>query len=387
MSPAPPLDERWIPVAFGALDVRDAAAFSPEAEILVLPVIPGPALCLVGDGAALWRDLVDRGPLSPRALTVDQNDLLEQLQHEGLVALGTSHTAAVTRLDRALLSSPLHELIYALVHRVADAAGIRCLFVKGPALHHQGLREREHSGDVDVWCDPARWDDLASALEPWGWARQPDPWRGTSVHHSTTLLPRAWGCEIDIHRRFPGLALDDERAFDIVMTLSTTMVAAGTVVPIPRRDAHAVISALHAIRPAVGRKVSVNDHLIGQRTLAAAPGAMDAARALGAVAALRDDLAVAYPNADPGPDLGPPRDWLHRAQPDRPRAYLAALRSIPARERIRALRNLVWPADDIALASAADAGDPTTDAGRARRRRLIRAIRTWTAAFFRKGHR
>ncbi|WP_186316692.1 nucleotidyltransferase family protein [Microbacterium sp. BH-3-3-3] len=380
MSSAPPHDERWIPVALGAIDVRGSAGFAPEAEILVIPVVPGPALCLVGEGAALWRELVQHGPVRPNTVDAARNALLEHLREDGLVVRAREHPAAVTHLAAPALSSPLHELVYALVQRVADGAGIRCFFIKGPALHLQGLREREHSGDVDVWCDPARWDDLAEALEPWGWVRQPDPWRGTSIHHTATMTPTSWGCEIDVHRRFPGLTLDDDRAFEMLEELSTTLDLGGTVVSIPQRDAHAVISALHTIRPAVGRRLTPNDHLLAQKTLASAAAAVDAARALGAVAALRADLAVAFPGVDPGPDRGVPRDWFHRAQPDRPRAYLAALRSLPPRERVRAALNLVWPPDDIALASAARAGETTTSAGRARRRRLIRGVFSWIAA-------
>ena len=47
------------------------------------------------------------------------------------------------------------------VARVAASRGIRCVFTKGPALRLQGLRDREHSGDVDLWCDPARVEDTS----------------------------------------------------------------------------------------------------------------------------------------------------------------------------------------------------------------------------------
>lgn len=384
MSFTSPPDERWIPVAFGALDARGIPTLAAEADVLAVPIVPGPALCLVGDGATLWRELVGHAPRTPREFTPEENVVLEHLRDRGLVVLGRTHPAAVTHLDRPALSSPLHELVYALVQRVAASLGIRCVFVKGPALHHQGLREREHSGDVDVWCDPARWDELAAALAPWGWEREPDPWRGTSVHHTATMTPTSWGCEIDIHRRFPGLTLDDSEAFEALLGFSTTMRLAGVAVSIPCRDAHAVIFALHTVRPSVGKPVTEHDHRAARIILGSAGGAMEAAHKLGAVAVLRADLSVAFPGVDPGPDDGAPRDWFHRAQPDLPRAYLVAVRSLPWRERARALRNLAWPPDDIALASARRAGEPTEDAGRARRRRLVRGVRSWTPVLRRR---
>lgn len=377
MPPVSVSGEGWIPVAYGALDVRGLAGFSPQAEVLLVPPVPGEALCLIGEGAAVWRRLVGGTPVSPRELTDAENGILDHLQKSGLVVLGASHPAAVTSLDRPVLSSALHELVYALVQHVADAAGIRCVFVKGPALHHQGLREREQSGDVDVWCDPSRWDDLANALEPWGWAREPDPWRGTSVHHSTTLAPLSWGCEIDIHRRFPGLTIDDGRAFEAIARHEVAVTYAGTRVAVPGRDAHAVLHALHATRPSVGTQVSTHDRRVARDALGSAAGSLRLARELGAEAALRAELAEIFPDYDPPVDAGIPRDWIHRAQPDLVHSYLAALRTLPLRERLRAVRNLVWPPDDIALASARRAGTPTLDPGLARRRRLLRGIRSW----------
>ena len=376
MPDAPSCGEGWIPIARGALDVRGSDTFLPEAAILLVPAQPGPALCLTGDGARLWQRLVDMAPASPADFSSAENDLLDTLRDAGLVTFALDHPAAIKRVPTPVLSSPLHELTYALVQGVAESAGISCIFVKGPALHHQGLREREHSGDVDVWCEPSRWEDLATALEPWGWVRELDPWRGSSIHHSTTMLPLSWGCEVDIHRRFPGLTLDDPRAFDAISKHSAPVVYAGVEIAVPGRDAHAVIAALHAVRPAVGHRVGEHEHRTARDLLAGAAGSLDAAHELGAVAALRLDLAATFPGVDLGPDEGTPRDWWHRAQPDRARAYMSALRTLPLLERIRAAYALLWPADDIALASARRAGEATSHAGRARRRRLIRGIRS-----------
>ncbi|MFN3949665.1 nucleotidyltransferase family protein [Microbacterium sp.] len=252
--PSPPLPpgHGWLPLAGGAIDVHDSTAFTPEAELLVVPSEPGEALCLFGPAADLWRRLVAAAPLPPSALTGDETALVEEFRAAGLATLGETHPARITVLRPPVLSSALHELVYALVARVAEAHGIRCVFVKGPALHLQGLRDREHSGDVDVWCDPARIDDLVVALEEWGWRRAADPWRGTTVHHTVTLAPRSWGCEIDVHRRIPGLVLDDATSFDLVHRDAIPMRFGSVDLLVPDPATHAVLAALHAVRPLIG---------------------------------------------------------------------------------------------------------------------------------------
>ncbi len=72
-----------------------------------------------------------------------------------------------------------------------------------------------------------------------------------------------------------------------------------------------------------------------------------------------------------------PRDWAWRAQPDRAHAYWHALRAEPLAVRFRLLLRLIWPPDDVALASARRAGEPSASATRARLRRIRRGAREW----------
>ncbi len=375
-SPARP-GPQWIPIAHGALDVRGSTFFAAGAEILVVPVDAGPPLCLVGDGAALWRRLVDGAAVAPSAFDVEESALLDELREAGLAVLADTHPARIVELRPPVLTSPLHELVYALISRVAAARGIPCVFVKGPALHHQGLRDREHSGDVDVWCDPSRCDELAIALEERGWLREPDAWWGTSIHHSITLAPAEWGCEIDVHRRIPGLTITDDEAFAIVARDAVTMLYAGVPVPVPSVDAHAVLAAVTLVRPEIGggpRTREVSD--AARSVLSRAPGAPARARELGAVPVLREELRALVPEDDLA-DGGVPHDWTWRAQPDRAHAYWHALRTEPLGSRVRLLLRLAWPSDAVALASARRAGDPPTSANRARLRRIRRGLREW----------
>lgn len=381
-SPALPPGHGWLPLAFGAIDVRGSAAFSAEAELLVLPARPGEALCLFGPAAALWRGLVETAPLAPSAATPDDDALLEQFHLADLATVGAAHPARIDTLRPPVLSSPLHELVYALVARVADEHGIRCVFVKGPALHLQGLRDREHSGDVDVWCDPARVEDLVAALQAWGWRRAADPWRGTTVHHTVTLTPERWGCEIDVHRRIPGLVLDDETSFDRVHRDATSMRFGSVDLLVPDPATHAVLAALHAVRPiiAAGAPTAFASSSAAE-LLSRAPGAVQRARDLGAVPALRRELEpLCAPGSLEADDVGTPHDWVWRQQPDHVRAYAMAMRPLPWRVRLRLVVRFLWPPDDVALASARQAGETPTSPRRARWARLRRGMREWIAA-------
>ncbi|SDP06222.1 Uncharacterised nucleotidyltransferase [Microbacterium sp. ru370.1] len=381
MRPSDPPVAEWIPIAAGALDVRDSASFAPEAEILVAPAEPGEAVCLIGEAAALWRRLVAAPRLPESAFDDDQNALLDDLRAAGLVALGPAHPAAVTTLRPPVLSSALHELVYAVVARVAAAHGIRCVFIKGPTLHHQGLRDREHSGDVDVWCDPPRIDDLATALEEWGWRRAADPWRGTTIQHTVTMAPGSWGCEVDVHRRLPGLVLDDSAAFEEVLRDAQTVRYGAVELLVPAPSTHAVLAALHTVRPVIGAGPRTTGHSAeAQRLLRAVGGTVERARALGAVPALRAELEpLAAPGTLDADATGTPRDWLWRSEPNHARAYWAAMREVPWSVRVRLVRRFVWPPDDVALASARQAGEPASSPTRARWARLRRGVRDWVA--------
>jgi hypothetical protein len=375
-----PASAGWVAIAAGALDVTGSDTFGEDAEILVLPADPGEPFCLSGRGARMWRRLVVRGPIT--AFSDEEREMLEAMTDLGIASRDPAHTARLRRVDRPRLSSPLHELAYALTARTAGAHGIPCVFIKGPALHHQGLRRREHSGDVDVWCPPDRWDDLADALSAWGWSREPDPWRGTAVHHTATMIPGGWGCEIDVHRRIPGLTLADADAFDAVLRGSETVVYAGVEVRIPRVEVHAVLAAVHAVRPEIGGGPrSAAASTIAAAMLGTVEGSAERACELGAVPVLEQELTGLLPAETIALHRhGIPHDWAWRAEPNRIRAYWNALREESLATRIRVLWRFVWPPDDIALASARHAGDTGVSPAAARWRRFVRGVRDLRAA-------
>ncbi|MEZ3156026.1 hypothetical protein AB1K56_03775 [Microbacterium sp. BWR-S6Y] len=362
----------WTPVALAALDVAESDVYAGSVEIVLLPADGGGPIGLIGAGAAVWRRL---STTRDAVLSASDEQIALELEAAGFLSRSKSPRHPLIDLRPPILTSPVHELVYALVARVADDLGIPHVFVKGPMLQRQGLRDREHSGDVDVWCAPSRWDDLAEALTHHGWTREPDPWRGTDVGHSVTLNAPAWGCQIDVHRRMPGVVLDDSAAFAALSSDTVLEIHAGVPVRFPARESHAVVAALHAARPQIGRPtLPAHPSTSALELLRRADDPVGAAVRLGAVPALRRELRACRPEADLPADDRPPRDWFWRAQPDRARAYLTALRELPWSSRARLLVTLVWPTADVIRESARRAGDPTGSLAVARLRRLRRGL-------------
>ncbi|GAA2097054.1 MULTISPECIES: nucleotidyltransferase family protein [Brevibacterium] len=363
----------WIAVSYGALDVSARSDFG-DAEILVTPTVPGVPLALPAGGAALWRRLAEH-PVEAAGLDEDERTIVEEMCESGLASTDLHHPARQTSIPAPWLSSPLHELVYALVASLASARDIPLVFVKGPVLHAQGLRSRRHSADVDAWVAPDRLTELASLLKPWGWGPMADVWEHSVINHSVTLVPRAgWGCEIDLHRRLPGLALSDEEAFAAVCARGEHVEFAGVDAQAPERAAHAVLSALHIVRPAIGKVVSSAAVPAATEVLrTAGPQTLTASAALDATVALEEALTSAFPEARLDTSAaGRPRDWYPRTRPNKALAYWAALREMPVRERPGIAFRLIWPSADVALASSENLGVRETSVARARLRRLYR---------------
>ncbi|ALJ19042.1 nucleotidyltransferase family protein [Microbacterium sp. No. 7] len=365
----------WVATSFGVLDVAESPDFE-AAELIVLPTIPSIPLALPPVGADLWRRLVER-PVADAELTEDERAVVREMRGAGLASPNPGDPARWNDISSPWMSSPMHELVYALVQNVARRHGIPLVFIKGPMLHAQGLRDREHSGDVDVWVEPDRIDDFIAAMEPWGWRLQPDLWSGLPINHSLTLEPAAgWGCEIDVHRRMPGLGLTDAAAFSVVRAHTTPVEFAGVVSSTPRREVNAVLSALHAVRPEIGHMTPRSAHERAVAVLSAGgDGVRDAAMTIDAVVALHDDIVEAFPQSTLDvASAGTPRDWAWRAQPTKARAYLVALKEVPWLRRPLVAFRLFWPSREVVQASERHVGEISHGALQARVHRLRRGI-------------
>ncbi len=119
MTAVPLPSDAWVAIASGALDVSASEMFADGADILVLPAEPGEPFCLTGDGARMWRRLVE-GPVTPADEA--EREMLDAMTALSIASPVTTHPARVTHVDPPRLSSPLHELTYAVTARVAAAA-------------------------------------------------------------------------------------------------------------------------------------------------------------------------------------------------------------------------------------------------------------------------
>jgi hypothetical protein len=148
------------------------------------------------------------------------------------------------------------ELLHAEVGYLLGQAGIPCLHIKGPTvalwLYEEGEREW---GDVDIVVPPSRMDDTLAVLRG---ADMLDKHPGvswvTSGDHAITLVLAAAGlpagAEVDVHHRFPGIALEPERAFEELWRRREPGVLAHVELWFPDLATRALLIALNAGRGA-----------------------------------------------------------------------------------------------------------------------------------------
>lgn len=365
----------WVAVAYGALDSSTLRLNTrSHVELILMPTTPSEPIGMAGPPAALWRRLVYEGPLLDAGLSSDDKQLVREFSEFGLASSDEKNNARISQLEGPWFSSPFHELVVALVASIARDNDIAILSIKGPMLHKQGFRMREHSGDVDLFAEPARVEDLADLLTEWGWDLWPDVWRGTTVNHSVTLQPTSWGCEVDIHRRMPGCAIDDETSFRILTEVVEMTRFAGVSVPTPTLGAHAVIHSLHQVRPSWGTLPS--NHVLDEckeELVRDGQEALGIAMSLRATEALREPLQRAFPGVSL-PEDQLPSNWRWRQHSNRVRGYLAALRLAPLRKRPLVLLRLLWPKQSEVTATNRRAGQDVEGALRARWVRMRRAL-------------
>ncbi|GAT72199.1 ABC-type proline/glycine betaine transport systems [Microbacterium sp. HM58-2] len=335
---------RWVAISYGALDLKGTDLFDRGFELVVAPVHRGSPAFLFGSGADVWRALIE-SPLDDAELDLDVRETLFAFESMGIASRNVHDPFRLDRLDAPWLLSPLHELVYALLDRVAHEHGIPIVFIKGPTLHAQGLRVREHSGDVDCWVLPGDDLRLAEAMSAWGWTPLYSAFSGTGVQHALTLRAGEWGCAIDVHCRFPGMNVAPDAAFEEVRRTAETRRFASISVSTPAASAHAVITALHEMRPFSGTLPSPYQVDAARHALSAAGeeviGIVDVLRA---GYALDVPLRLAFPERDVRSlTYERPEDWTWRLMAPGPRQHMVALRSVPPLQRVRVLLRLAWP--------------------------------------------
>ena len=188
-------------------------------------------------------------------------------------------------MDATLAPGVAVHLAHALVQAVAQNAGVRVLFIKGPALFEQDLRAPKVSSDVDVLVDPNRVVELTEAMVAVGWDVKHAP-KGPATlgPHSINLIRSGWACSVDLHHYFPGIFAAPGDAFEFLWSRRESVVIAATAVDVPDRAAHACIAGLNFLKDHVehpesapivpvlatfpeGELLEIADHLRARETL------------------------------------------------------------------------------------------------------------------------
>ena len=365
----------WIATSFGTLDLRGVHGAGEVGTVAVTPVNSADPIVLREPADELWRRLV-AGPIDDETLDDDDRAVLHDFESLGLASTRLDDPFRTRTIPVPWLSSFVHELVYALVASIARRDGIDVVFVKGPMLRAQGLREREHSGDVDVWVSPLQQPMLARAMQARGWRSLETTFTGTPIAHSLTLLPGGWGCEIDVHVRFPGITVADASAFAHIRSRSVACEFAGVTASAPDIATHAVISALHQIRPLPGAPPAA-ERLEGAIAALCAAGWQEADRAAESLGA-RGPLEPAFAGAGRPSRSGEValHDWGWRDADRGADAMRAYFRVLPVRYWPRVIRRMLWPTVEALYYPDKDSPRTRVAVAKRRRDRLIRKLRT-----------
>ena len=135
------------------------------------------------------------------------------------------------------------------VLRAFDAAGIRGVLLKGPALTEWYAEDPARSYlDCDIWIAPVDVDAAGEALARLGFERLVDDrtlpawWQ----EHDSNWRRDLDGVVVDLHRRLQGVGVDDETAWRTLSATCETIMLAGHPTPVLSVPARALYVTLHA---------------------------------------------------------------------------------------------------------------------------------------------
>jgi Uncharacterised nucleotidyltransferase len=130
-----------------------------------------------------------------------------------------------------------------------EAAGVRCLLLRGPALAtllYDDPAQRPYQ-DADLLVEPARLDDAEAALAAGGLTESPleAALPEARPRHAHTWLARSGGA-VDLHRTLIGIGAPADAAWDVLSQNTEAITVQGVETQTPSVAARAVIVALHA---------------------------------------------------------------------------------------------------------------------------------------------
>ena len=153
-------------------------------------------------------------------------------------------------------------LTHASIQALAEDAGVEVLHIKGPTLHPDLLERVEasadlgdalartvprRSSDADVLVRPSHLPALVRAMRAHGWVTKFDFEDGSAFEHAATMRHPQLAL-VDVHRAFPGIGVDPERAFDRLWADRVETRIAGYPCPVPGLTGQRLILLLHAAR-------------------------------------------------------------------------------------------------------------------------------------------
>lgn len=149
-------------------------------------------------------------------------------------------------------------LTHGILQHIADDAGVDTLHIKGPALHPELLQRGpdgqstipRRSTDADVLVRPSQLKRFQRALEADGWRMTADFIAGSAFGHAANYWHDVLGY-CDVHRRFPGIEADPERAFDTLWAARRPVSIAHVTCQTPSLEAQRLIILMHAARSGV----------------------------------------------------------------------------------------------------------------------------------------
>lgn len=151
---------------------------------------------------------------------------------------------------------PVHlltHLMHAFLQHAADDAGIDILHVKGPAVHEE-LWQRGDDGptprrstDADVLVRPGDAQRFLDLLVAAGCEQKTSFTSGSPFEHAANVWSDQLG-HADIHRRFPGIEVRPERAFDALWARREYVEIAHQRCAVPALEDQRLVLLLHAAR-------------------------------------------------------------------------------------------------------------------------------------------
>lgn len=130
---------------------------------------------------------------------------------------------------------------------MAQRVGADVLHIKGPAIAPELAGPGRTGSDADVLVRPRDVGRLQAALSRGGWKLQSTFEWGSPFGHAATYHHPVWGY-LDLHRNFPGIALDPAEAFEVLWQERASRSIAAHDCWVPSITAQSVILVLNAAR-------------------------------------------------------------------------------------------------------------------------------------------